>query len=334
MSEKSNPTIIGAFVVGAIALLVIGTALFGGTELLAKRDYYVAYFVENTQGLRKGSNVMLNGVRIGHVSSVALIVDQGTFETKTEVIMEIMPESYIVTRNGITIGRGMDSSVSYDRLINEGGLRAILQVESFVTGQLLVELQSRSNSIPILRGGSDNPYREIPTNRSQIQELLANVQTWVADLGANMDPVQLGQQIQSALAGVDEIANSQDLRETLAGINAFVNNEDLQTLTTTLQATLDEIRRTAGDAGSLIRKTEDKLDAMVDLRPVIETLADTLEEAREAMSTVNFLLQGESIQVYQLGNTLREIEGAARATREFLDYLERNPEAFLKGKQP
>ncbi len=333
MSEKSNPTVIGAFVVGAIVLLVTGAALFGGAELLAKRNYYVAYFVENTQGLRKGSNVMLNGVRIGHVSSMALIVDQDTFETKTEVIMEIMPESYIVTRNGVTIGKGMAANVSYHRLIHEGGLRAVLQVESFVTGQLLVEFRTLSNTPPILRGGPDNQYPEVPTIRSEIQELLANVQTWVADLGANLDAEQLGLRIQSVLAGIDEIANSQELRETLAGINALVNDEDLQDLSAALQITLEEFRRTAGDTGSLIRKADSKMDAL-DLQPMIETLADTLEEAREAMTTVNFLLEGDSIQVYQLGNTLREIEGAARATREFLDYLERNPEAFLKGKQP
>ncbi len=123
------------------------------------------------------------------------------------------------------------------------------------------------------------------------------------------------------------------MRETLAGINALVNDEDLQDLSAALQITLEEFRRTAGDTGSLIRKADSKMDAL-DLQPMIETLADTLEEAREAMTTVNFLLEGDSIQVYQLGNTLREIEGAARATREFLDYLERNPEAFLKGKQP
>jgi len=333
MSEKSNPTVIGAFVVGAISLLVIGAALFGGADLLAERSYFVAYFVENTQGLRKGSNVMLNGVRIGHVSSMALIVDEETFETKTEVIMEIMPESYIITRNGITIGRGMAANVSYHRLIHEGGLRAVLQVESFVTGQLLVEFQTLSKSPPILRGGPDNPYPEIPTIRSQIQELLANVQTWVADLGANLDAEQLGRRIQSVLAGIDEIANSRELREALTGINTLINDEDLQDLSTTLQITLEEFRRTANDTGLLIRKADGKLEAL-DLQPMIETLAETLEEAREAMTTVNFLLEGDSIQVYQLGHTLREIEGAARATREFLDYLERNPEAFLKGKQP
>jgi hypothetical protein len=45
-------------------------------------------------------------------------------------------------------------------------------------------------------------------------------------------------------------------------------------------------------------------------------------------------LSGDSVQAYQLGQALREVEGAARSMREFLDYLERNPEAVLQGKKP
>ena len=68
MSKKSNPVMIGGFVVGAVVLLATGVALFGGSELFAKRYNYVAYFEEQTKGLRVGSNVILNGVRIGYVS--------------------------------------------------------------------------------------------------------------------------------------------------------------------------------------------------------------------------------------------------------------------------
>ena len=48
MSKESNPTLIGAFVVGATVLLAAGVAVFGGAELFATRIVYVAYFAENT----------------------------------------------------------------------------------------------------------------------------------------------------------------------------------------------------------------------------------------------------------------------------------------------
>ena len=60
MSKKNNPTLIGAFVVGATLLIAIGVAVFGGAELLAERRVYVTYFPEGTHGLRVGSNVTVS----------------------------------------------------------------------------------------------------------------------------------------------------------------------------------------------------------------------------------------------------------------------------------
>ena len=100
MSKHVSPTLIGGFVVGAVAILAIGVALFGGSELLAKRYNYVAYFEEQTKGLRVGSNVVLNGVRIGYVSEIALLIDEAEYATMTRVTLEILPEAYIPLSNG------------------------------------------------------------------------------------------------------------------------------------------------------------------------------------------------------------------------------------------
>jgi paraquat-inducible protein B len=193
-----------------------------------------------------------------------------------------------------------------------------------------------------LRGGDHAPYPEIPTIRSDIQEALANLKNWLTDFGENVDPEELADRINGILRGLDELVNSRDLRESLAGIDAIINKEDTQELTATLQATLKEFSSAASDAGSLIRNADTKLDT-VELKPVIERLVATLDEAERLVATLDeaeatlaaakFQLRGESVQSYQLGTTLKEVEGAARAMRELLDYLERNPEALLQGKE-
>jgi len=331
MSKKTSPTVIGAFVVGAVVLLAIGVAVFGGAELLAQKQSYVAYFTGNTKGLRVGSNVAMNGVQIGQVSKMALIIDQDDWESKTEVTIEIFPENYIATRGGNVIGTGPAADVSHDKLINVAGLRATLEAESFVTGQLLVETSFRPDTVPIMRGGDDPPYPEIPTIPSKIQELLAKVQTWIADVSEHFDAEEFAVHVQGILKGVDELANSKDIRETLAGVNTIINKEETQELTPTLDAALDEVRRAASDAGSLLRNADAMLDS--DLKPAIQKLEGSLIEAQGALAAAKYQLRGESVAVYQLGETLREVEGAARALREFLDYVEAHPEAVLKGKQ-
>ena len=56
--------------------------------------------------------------------------------------------------------------------------------------------------------------------------------------------------------------------------------------------------------------------------------------AESTLNAARLQLRGDSEQVYQLQSTLKEVEGAAAALREFFDYLERNPEALIQGKQP
>lgn len=328
MSKSSNPTLIGAFVVGATVLLAAGVAVFGGAQLFAERHVYMAYFSERTQGLRVGSNVTMNGAHIGSVSEMVLLVNKDTYESTTAVIMEIMPDSWVVTTQGGAIGSGLDTSIPIDQLINVGGLRAQLQAESLVTGQLLVDMTFEPNTKAVMRGGDNPPHPEIPTVPSDIRQILANIEQWITDLTDNVDTKKLAMQFQGIISGLDELANSADLRASLAGANTVINQQETQQLSATLQSTLIEFRSASADASSLFRNVDS------DLKPVIEKLVAALDEAEQALSAATIQLRGESAEVYQLDETLKEVGAAARSLREFLDYMERNPESLIQGKQP
>ena len=70
-----------------------------------------------------------------------------------------------------------------------------------------------------------------------------------------------------------------------------------------------------------------------DIGPVLNELTETLKAAEGTLEAARLQLRGDSAQVYQLQATLREVEGAAAALREFFDYLERNPEALIQGRR-
>lgn len=333
MSKKVHPSVIGGFVVGAVALLATAVALFGGRELFVERNEYVSYFEEGTQGLRVGANVLMNGVRIGYVSEMALLVDAQSLNTLTRVRLELLPDTYIQTIDGVPIAEGMEVSIGHDWLIDKAGLRAQLGIESFITGQLLIELSFRPDTLPQLRG-VDNEYPEIPTVRSNMQELLDNLENWISDLQGGIDIGEIGERVESILEGIDELAHSDDLRDSLAALNELLNDDATQGLSATLENVLADLRVTLGEANRLFRNTEDDIDALArDLTPAIASLTSTLVEAESMLAAARDQLDGTSPQVYQLESTLRELEGAAIAIREFFDYLERNPEALIRGKQ-
>jgi paraquat-inducible protein B len=76
------------------------------------------------------------------------------------------------------------------------------------------------------------------------------------------------------------------------------------------------------------------LDTLTDeLQPVIARLNEALQEAEQTLAAARRQLRGDSEQVLQLQATLLEFERATRALREFFDYVERNPESLLKGRQ-
>jgi paraquat-inducible protein B len=332
MSKKSNPTLIGAFVIGATILMVAAVALFGGAEYFAKRQHYVAYFEEQTKGLRVGSNVLLNGVRIGYVSEIALLMDETNFDTRTRVTMEILPENLIVTDLGRVVGTGERDTVSHDRIVTEAGLRAQLETESLVTGQLVLQLVLKPETEAVMRG-VDAPYPEIPTIPSDVQALVQQVQDWFKKTSAEIDVGEMAQRLNRILEGIEQLAHSQEIREMLAGANQLVNAETTQQMSSKIAATLDELRNTASEFGILADNLDGRIDSLsTQLKPAAEQFAALLTDTEAMLVAAGEQLRGESVQMYQLESTLSELEAAARAMRQFFDYLERNPEALLSGK--
>ena len=316
MSKKSNPAMIGVFVVGAVSLLALGVAFFGGSELFKKRVNYVAYFEEQTKGLRVGSNVILNGVRVGYVSEIALLIDEERYTTLTRVTLEILPDTYIPMQDGVPIAEDLRDVIPHQELIQEAGMRAQLEIESFVTGQLLVRLDLRPDT-PIIMSGVDSEYPEIPTIRSDIQELLARMQRWLANIRDNVDVDALAEGLTNALNGIAVLTNSPDLHESLAGLSELVNDDDVQKLGTSLQNALNEVSSAAVEATELFRSTDAEIGKVAaELKPVLEGLSETLLAAESTIDAARLQLRGDSAQVYQLQSTLKEVEGAAAAMRE------------------
>jgi paraquat-inducible protein B len=69
-----------------------------------------------------------------------------------------------------------------------------------------------------------------------------------------------------------------------------------------------------------------------DLRKTIAELDKTLVSARGTLDNADKLIEPNSVLGQELGNSLQEVSRAARGLRVLADYLERHPEALLRGK--
>ena len=89
--RTANPAVIGGFVIGAIALIVIGLLVFGGINWFAERNTFIAYFPGSVKGLRVGAPVDFRGVTIGEVTEVKVLFDPADVSARIPVLMQFDP---------------------------------------------------------------------------------------------------------------------------------------------------------------------------------------------------------------------------------------------------
>lgn len=333
MSKQTNPTLIGAFVIGAVALIAVAVALFGGTELFKETTKYVTYFERSVKGLRVGSNVLFKGVRVGFVTDIRVVGDIDTLEFGIPVTFEILPDAVSLIEGGTDIGPlAARQEIDLPRLI-DAGLRAQLNSESLITGQLLIELDLVPNSPAVFRG-INPPYPEVPSIPSDIQQALEDARRFLTEVQSSVDVREVLANLQNLIAGLDRIVNSEEVENTVAGVERFVNAEDTQTLTASLQGAIGDLRAAAADVGAAANTADTEIGGLAEtIEPTLRNLDAAVDEGARVLKKLGDQVGAESEIQFELVNTLTEVQGAARALRNLLEYLERNPEALLKGKK-
>src|SRR5215510_12065410 len=176
MGSKINPTMIGAFVVSAIVLVVAGVLLFGGGKFFQERLPYVLFFDSSVEGLNVGAPVIFRGVQVGQVTEISAIANPQTFDVRIRVTI-------VIVRGVVKVGEGQhfdDPRQGVAGLIQKGA-RATLRMQSFVTGLLYVAIDFFPDT-PIKLLGLDPTLPELPTIPSEMVLLKSNFQQALADL--------------------------------------------------------------------------------------------------------------------------------------------------------
>src|SRR5580765_8301131 len=228
MSTRANPTVIGAFVLGASILLVAGLLLWGGTGMFKPKYRGVMYFDAAVTGLQKGAPVLLRGVRVGEVTDVQ--VRWGTSIVGVYVTVEPDAMTGVAPRD---IGAAIQIAIRDAR-----ALRAQLRAQSFVTGVLYVALDSFPGTPVVLRG-LDQSVPELPTVPTEIEKWTAKLEKMTAKLEKISDAID-------ALP-LQELASS--LIETVDATGRLVKSPEIARSLKSLDAAL-------ADVPGLVRKVD------------------------------------------------------------------------------
>jgi paraquat-inducible protein B len=261
MSKRANPTLIGSFVIGAIALAVVVILVLSSGALFAEHPKYVMYFEGSVKGLAIGAPVSFNGVKIGAVQDIVVQADPDTQQFTVPVTVEMEPQRWQLTHGTL---EEMRKRIPIQSLIDRG-LRAQLQLQSLLTGQLFIQLDFFPDK-PAHLVSKNSKIPEIPTIPTPIQELTKKIEDF---------PIQqvLGD-ISNTMAALNRLANSPEIPKTMQNLNQTLVN---------LDKTLASARNTVGENSPIANQLSDTLQEVTKAARSVRTLADTIERQPESL---------------------------------------------------
>ncbi len=316
MSRQANTKAIGAFVLGAVILVVVVFVVFGSGKMFQKTISYVVYFEGDVLGLKVGSPVKVRGVDVGSVAKITPIYDKDG-NIQIEVIIKLV-------RHTIHDSHRYYEDMSTEEFMNfmfDKGMRARLEMQSFVTGTKYIELEFYPD-FPIKLVGLNDKFIEIPSIPTLVEEIETEIRQFVTKIeavdwaGVKDEFEGLLKSFRTTLDEISRTAETLDLTETIASLNeTFEASEELfRNLDSKLDPLMDE-----------------KVDLLLsDVTRVTDVIVRTME------STERLVTKFETIAVddrYEIQAALNEFKETSRSLRLLLDYIQQNPRSVIFGKE-
>jgi len=256
---------------------------------------YVLYFKESVRGLSVGAPVTVAGLPIGEVTDVSFEYDPAKEDVRSrvDIVMYLSRfTEYMKTSPG-----------PVNKLLDEQGRRAFVQrmVNRGFRAQLRIgnlvmgQLYIAIDRFPNAPKAKKIDWRKPPYEWPVMSSSLEDLETRVSDIIAKIHKIPFD------VIGTDVRDTLETLNQTLKDADRVMNHIDQETVPE-IKATLQDLRKATATAD------------------------------RALASADNTLVGKDSPTQQELRVALQEVSRAARAITELVDYLERNPNALIRGK--
>ena len=257
MKKEPNKKAIGLFLIVGFLILfgLIGQSVWHKI-VRDKKNVFVMYFDESIKGLSQGAPVVFRGVEIGKVIDIKLVADTENISFLVPVYIRIKPLGLAKEKNGWE--NLWNKQNIFENLIQRG-LRARLATQSYLTGQLMIELvmspESKINTV------SQKGFSQFP----QIPTILSKGET----ISKEFDSMEI-QKTMAQVSHVMDVLNAQ-LPILLPALS-----DTTKTLNTTLE-------KVANNTDETIFNVNKALTDISDAARSVQNLADYLEQHPESL---------------------------------------------------
>ncbi len=194
------------------------------------------------------------------------------------------------------------------KLLIDRGLRGQLELQSLLTGQLQVAVSMHPGSkVHYVSIEKDVP--EIPTIPTTIQQLA------------------------KAFENLDIQGMAEDLRKTLAAVEQVATSPELAEAVTSLNKTLKDADKLAIDARKLVNNVDAQVEpTFADLQKALNSADLALKQAKVTVASLDDVAGADSAVMWELNNTLLELQSMARQVNALVSLLQRQPDSIIRGK--
>lgn len=308
--KNTRAVLLGIFIFIALVLFAMGLFVLGGQQRTFGKVINIKSVFANVAGLKNGSNILFNGVKVGIVKAIAL--QPGN---KVLVNMQIEEDAQKVIPKNAVVAIGSDGMIGSKLLdISGGNLQAgyIQEGNTLQSAQgssmedMFAMLQANGGNLLEITGDLKQISRKILNGEGSVGKLINddalanNVQALVNKLHVSANNAQvLTRDVAAFTAKLEQPGTMtysvlhdsvifNRLRSTSRQLDAMAGNA--QVIVNKLDHTADQLNNTNKPAGMILNdeKTASELKAIIDnLQTGTERLNETLDALRH-----NFLLRG------------------------------------------
>ena len=285
MTVRANATLVGTFVLGAIAIAIGFAVVFGSGLFFRDVARFVIFFDGSMEGLQVGAPVKFRGVQVGQVVSIRPIYREARKMVDIPVVVEI-------DRGAVQESPGNDDAMA---VLIDKGMRAQLELESLITGQLYVGLDFFPGT-PIAQVANLTDYPEIPS----IPSLQDDLQETLNKLVIDAPRLQMG------------------ILQMLDLINAMAENNSAQEIAGGLRSVAKLADTMADPNGPLLKSMSQLPPLLANIDQVTAALPAVVAEAKVTLGSVQGLVGGPDAA---LAKTMSDLEATLLALRKLTDQV-------------